>query len=164
MPTLPSLNFPQLRTFGRLRRPSRPASRPAIASRPRPSRPAPESTPLAPVQQNSFPSQQSSFTPVEQDSFSQDLIPMEEEFRTSPQEEDYPQQNFGFDNDFEIEEEEFRSQDNFRNQGQNFGAAFDSPFDNDPFSEFQSQDFGDDAAFRTLLDSQFDNQFDFKKI
>merc|ERR1712173_320099 len=43
-------------------------------------------------------------------------------------------------------------------------SSFGSSFDNDPFSEFQSADFGSDASFRELISAQFGESFDLQRL
>jgi hypothetical protein len=43
-------------------------------------------------------------------------------------------------------------------------ASFGSSFETDPFSEFQSADFGSDASFRELISAQFGESFDLQRL
>lgn len=155
MPQLPTLRMPSLPTF---RRPSlpqlnnpfrRPAARPrpvqqssrpvsSPASAPSPAAPAPESapsnTPLAPSFRPS--SQNSAVSPPA------DLAPLS------------PVQNI-------------QSQSaplTLPNPQPAAPSSFGSSFETDPFSEFQSADFGSDASFRELISAQFGESFDLQRL
>jgi len=155
MPQLPTLRMPSLPTF---RRPSlpqlnnpfrRPAARPrpaqqssrpvsAPASAPSPAAPAPQSA------QSNAP-QAPSFRPSSQNSAvipPADLAPLS------------PVQNI-------------QSQSaplTLPNPQPVAPSSFGSSFDNDPFSEFQSADFGSDASFRELISAQFGESFDLQRL
>jgi len=151
MPELPSLRMPSLPTF---RRPSfpqlsnpfrRPASRPrpvqqssrpaaAPAPAPAPAAPEPSSTPLAP-----------SFRPSAQNN---PIIPPVETVPSIPV-PDVQSQSAPL---------------SLPNPQPAAPSSFGSSFDNDPFSEFQSADFGSDASFRELISAQFGESFDLQRL
>jgi len=149
MPELPSLRMPSLPTFRRpsfpqlnnpFRRPAgrpRPvqqSSRPAAAPAPAPAAPEPDSTPLAP-----------SFRPSSQNS---PIIPPVETVPNNPV-QDIQSQSAPL---------------TLPNPRPAAPSSFGSSFDTDPFSEFQSADFGSDASFRELISAQFGESFDLQRL
>jgi len=149
MPELPSLRMPSLPTFRRpsfpqlnnpFRRPAgrpRPvqqSSRPAAAPAPAPAAPEPDSTPLAP-----------SFRPSSQNS--PIISPVESVPNTPTQ--DVQSQSAPL---------------TLPNPRPAAPSSFGSSFDTDPFSEFQSADFGSDASFRELISAQFGESFDLQRL
>jgi len=153
MPELPTFRLPSLN----LRRPSfpqlsnpfrRPASRPrpVLQSRPRPvqSAPAPSPSPAAPAPASSAPLAPS-FRPSAPNSArpappaSAPIAPVQNtQSQSAPLTLPDPRPAAP--------------------------AEFGSAFDNDPFSEFQSADFGSDASFRELINQQFGESFDLQRL
>jgi len=149
MPKLPSLRIPSLPN---LRRPSfpqlnnpfrRPAARPRPvqqSSRPRPASTAPAS-PVSPSNAPPAPSFRPSApkSPVFLVTDSAPIVPVQNSpSQTAPL--TLPQLRPATPSDF--------------------GGAFE----NDPFSEFQSSDFGSDASFRELINQQFGESFDLQRL
>jgi len=151
MPELPSLRMPSLPTFRRpsfpqlnnpFRRPAgrpRPvqqSSRPASAASPAPAAPVPESSPLAP-----------SFRPSSSSQNSPIISPVETVPNTPVQDIQSQSAPLTLPNPRPAEP-----------------ASFGSSFETDPFSEFQSADFGSDASFRELISAQFGESFDLQRL
>jgi len=147
MPELPSLRMPSLPTF---RRPSfptlnnpfrRPAARPRPVVQSSQPRPAPAAASPAPTDAPAAPT----FRPVAQ---SPNIVPEVEVAPISPV-------------------QNIQSQSaplNLPNPQPAAPSSFGSSFDNDPFSEFQSADFGSDASFRELIQQQFGESFDLQRL
>jgi len=152
IPELPSLRMPSLPTF---RRPSfpqlnnpfrRPAGRPRPAqqsSRPAPAAPAsaapapqsaPSSAPLAP-----------SFRPSAPNSA---VIPPVDTVPSTPSQDTQSQS----------------APLTLPNPQPVAPSSFGNSFSGDPFSEFQSADFGSDASFRELISAQFGESFDLQRL
>jgi len=157
MPELPALRMPKLPTF---RRPSfpqlnNPFRRPAARPRPRPiqqsSRPVSAPAP-APAQTAPAPESAPSSAP---------LAPS---FRPSVQNTPAITSSDPAPNS---QAQNIQSQSaplTLPNPGRPAPSSFGSSFDDDPFSEFQSADFGSDASFRELISAQFGESFDLQRL